>query len=129
MVDSDSNELETGLDINTVSHRTLGTSEGGMCPRRRFFPLNWDIRDISFSITVVFCVTFLVRLSLVGHNTGKTALEDDSSLSLAETMAVRRERVVTYCRLKQPPPGPVGGGTNIGYKQINMRSCQEFVSA
>ena len=80
-----------------------------MCRRRRFFPLNWDIRDISFSITVVFCVTFLVRLSLVGHNTGKTALEDDSSLSLAETMAVRRERVVTYCRLKQPSAGPARG--------------------
>ena len=102
----------TGLDSSTVIHCTLWTSEGGMCPRRRCFSLHRDIRALSFSVTVVFCVTFLVRLSLVGHDTGEAriALEDAGSASLAETMAVRRERVVRYCKNKQPAAGPARGG-------------------
>ena len=79
-------------------------------------------------MTVVFCVTFLVRLSIVGHwDTGEArrALEDAGSASLAETMAVRRERVVSYCKLKQPAAEPArGGGTNIISKQILMRLGQ-----
>ena len=89
-----------------------------MCPRRRCFSLHRDICTLSFSVTVVFCVTFLARLSLVGRNTGegKISPEDAGSPSLAETMAVRRERVVSYCKLKQPAAEPARGGGQISYQ-------------